>query len=132
MLAQASEKRVYDELLKAELTEYLRASRESFDLIVSADALVYFGDLEPVVVAAARALRPRGLFIFTLEHAVTAATGVDYRLEWHGRYSHTSSYVERILATAGLRTEITHADLRTESGVPVAGLIVRAERDQIR
>lgn len=126
MLAQARGKNVYDELAKTELTDYLRTTREAFDLIVSADALVYFGDLENVVVAAAGALRRNGLFIFTLEHAVTAGTGVDYRLEWHGRYSHTSSYVERLLALAGLQAEITHADLRTESGTPVAGLVVRA------
>jgi predicted TPR repeat methyltransferase len=132
MLAQAKEKHVYDELVKAELSEYLRTSRESFDLIVSADALVYFGDLESVVTAAAGALRLHGLFIFTLEHAITAGAGVDYRLEWHGRYSHTGSYVERLLALAGLQAEIAHADLRTESGVPVAGLVVRAKRDQLR
>jgi predicted TPR repeat methyltransferase len=126
MLAQATEKHVYDELLKAELTDYLRNTREAFDLIVSADALVYFGDLESVVFAAAGALRRNGLFIFTLEHAVTAGADLDYRLEWHGRYSHTSSYVERLLTLAGLRAEITHADLRTESGAPVAGLVVRA------
>lgn len=126
MLAQARGKNVYDELAKTELTDYLRTTREAFDLIVSADALVYFGDLENVVVAAAGALRRNGLFIFTLEHAVTAGAGVDYRLEWHGRYSHTSSYVERLLALAGLQAEITHADLRTESGTPVAGLVVRA------
>ena len=132
MLTQAREKHVYDELAKTELTDYLRTTREAFDLIVSADALVYFGDLENVVVAAAGALRRNGFFIFTLEHAVTAGAGVDYRLEWHGRYSHTSSYVERLLALAGLKAEITHADLRTESGTPVAGLVVRAERDQLR
>ena len=105
MLAQAREKNVYDELAKTELTDYLRTTREAFDLIVSADALVYFGDLEHVVVAAAGALRRNGFFIFTLEHAVTAGAGVDYRLEWHGRYSHTSSYVERLLALAGLQAE---------------------------
>src|SRR6266480_2546012 len=45
MLAHAKEKNVYHALVKAELTEYLRDHSESFDLIVSADTLVYFGDL---------------------------------------------------------------------------------------
>jgi predicted TPR repeat methyltransferase len=130
MLAQAKEKAVYDELVKTELTEYLRDTREAFDLIISADTLVYFGDLEQILFAAAGALRPKGLFIFTLEHAVTAGAGVDYRLEWHGRYSHTSAYVERLLARAGLRVEIGCAELRMESGRPVAGLVVRAMKDQ--
>ena len=46
MLAQAKEKNVYDELVKGELTEYLRDSSAAFDLIVSADTLVYFGGLD--------------------------------------------------------------------------------------
>ena len=52
MLAHAKEKNVYDALMKTELTEYLRDNSEAFDLIVSADTLVYFGDLEGVLAAA--------------------------------------------------------------------------------
>src|SRR4030095_9669852 len=55
MLAHAKEKNVYDVLTQAELTEYLRDNREAFDLIVSADTLVYFGDLAGVLRAAAGA-----------------------------------------------------------------------------
>ena len=43
MLARAKEKNVYDALVQGELTEYLRGSSDAFDLIVSADTLVYFG-----------------------------------------------------------------------------------------
>ncbi len=126
MLARAKEKNVYDALLNAELTEHLRDNGEAFDVIVSADTLVYFGDLECVITAAARALRPRGMVVFTLEHAVGVEAGVDFRLEMHGRYSHARAYVERLLALSGLRPEIHHAELRMESGVPVAGLVIRA------
>ena len=69
MLAHAKDKNVYDTLMKTELTEYLRDNGEAFDLIVSADTLVYFGDLKGVIAAVAGALRPNGLFVFTLEHA---------------------------------------------------------------
>jgi predicted TPR repeat methyltransferase len=128
MLAHAREKHVYDALVKTELTEFLRANREAFDLIVSADALVYFGDLKNVLIAAADALRPSGLLVFTLEHAVGGQADLDYRLEFHGRYSHTPAYVERLLAAAGLKSEIAYADLRLESGAPVAGLVIRATK----
>jgi predicted TPR repeat methyltransferase len=66
--------------------------------------------------------------VFTLEHAVGGEADVDYRLELHGRYSHAAAYVERVLAFAGLQPEIAHAELRMESGAPVAGLVIRATK----
>ena len=128
MLAHAKEKNVYDALMKTDLTEYLRDNSEAFDLIVSADTLVYFGDLKSVLAAAARALRPNGLFVFTLEHAVGGEADVDYRLELHGRYSHARAYVEQLLAFSGLQPEIAHAELRMEAGAPVPGLVIRATK----
>jgi len=128
MLAQAGDKKVYHTLVKAELTEYLRANNGTFDLIVSADTLVYFGDLKGVVAAAAGALRPNGLFVFTLEHAVGDSASVDFRLELHGRYSHSRAYVEEVLMSFGLQSTIVHAELRLEAGVPVSGLVVRAAK----
>jgi predicted TPR repeat methyltransferase len=128
MLARAKEKNVYDALVKAELTEFLSACHEAFDLIVSADTLVYFGALEGVFAAAARALRPNGVFVFTLEHAVDADSAVESRLQYHGRYSHARAYVEGTLAAAGFESIFTEAELRMEAGAPVAGLVVRARR----
>jgi predicted TPR repeat methyltransferase len=126
MLAHAKDKNVYHALTKAELTEYLRDHSEAFDLIVSADTLVYFGDLTGVIAALAGALRPNGLVVFTLEHAV--ADSVDYRLELHGRYSHARAYVERLLTLSGLQSKIIQAELRTEAGAPVPGLVIRAAK----
>lgn len=128
MLALAREKQIYDALVTSELTDYLRDQPETFDVIASADTLVYFGELESVVAAAATALRPNGLFVFTLEHAISGAAHIDWRLELHGRYSHARRYVERVLAAAGLQAWIVPAELRMESGAPVAGLVVRGTK----
>jgi predicted TPR repeat methyltransferase len=128
MLAQASQKAVYDALIHVELTEYLRDNEAAFDLIASADTLVYFGELEDVFAAAAGALRPNGIFVFTLEQAVAAHAGDSYRLELHGRYSHARADVERLLSRWGLQPEIVQAELRMESGVPVPGLVIRATK----
>jgi predicted TPR repeat methyltransferase len=128
MLVHAKGKNIYDVLTKAELTEFLRDSGETFDLIVSADTLVYFGDLKAVLAAATGSLRPRGLLVFTLEHAVKDDARIGYRLEAHGRYSHKRTYVERLLSSSGLQAKIVEADLRTEAGAPVPGLVVRAAK----
>jgi len=132
MLGRAKEKHVYDALIKTEVTQFLRGYRGAFDLIVSADTLVYFGDLDDVLAAAAGALRPNGLLVFTLEHAVAGEGHVDYRLELHGRYSHSRAYVERTLAAMGLTSAIVDAQLRMESGAPVAGLVIRATKRSAR
>ena len=50
---------------------------------------------------------------------------MDYRLEMHGRYSHSRAYVEQLLVSCGLQPEIVPAELRMEAGAPVAGLVVR-------
>jgi predicted TPR repeat methyltransferase len=128
MLDHAKAKQVYDELVQAELTAYFGNHRQAFDLIVSADTLVYFGDLGSVLAAAAAALRPNGLLVFTLEHAVGAGPDAGYRLEVHGRYSHTREYVASLLARVGLDAQIAEAELRMESGMPVAGLVIRGSR----
>jgi predicted TPR repeat methyltransferase len=127
MLERAREKNAYDDLVQAELTAYLRDHPRAFDVIVSADTLVYFGPLDAVIAAGAAALRQGGLLIFTVERAVPESVQ-DFHLEMHGRYTHAQQYVERLLTDAGLTPEIGHAELRLESGMPVAGLVVRGRK----
>jgi predicted TPR repeat methyltransferase len=126
MLAVAREKQIYDVLVQAELTEFLGNRQHEFDLIVSADTLVYFGDLSGIIAAAAGALRRRGQLVVTLEHAVDDSVE-EYRLEWHGRYSHSRGYVEGLLARVGLTPATVEAELRMEAGKPVAGLVIHAQ-----
>ena len=128
MLTHAQDKKVYDELYQVELTAYLQDNREAFDIVVTADTLVYFGGLEEVVTAAARALRPGGVLVFTVEEAVGPEADASYVLQPHGRYTHGAGYVERLLDGAGLEPMIGRADLRLESGVPVKGLVVRGAK----
>ena len=131
MLAQAEARKVYDELYKVELTAYLRDNAGAFDVIVSADTLVYFGSLQGVAVASADALRPGGRLIFTVEQLIDAGSDAGYSISHHGRYCHSREYVERVLAEANLRPEIAPAELRLEAGDPVAGLVVRATKPRV-
>ena len=131
MLAQARARDVYDELVQRELTAYLGDSTGAFDVIVSADTLVYFGPLEDVVAAAADALRPGGRLIFTVEELSGAGSEAGYSISLSGRYRHTRPYLERVLANANLRSEIVPAELRLEAGDPVPGLVVRGTKPTV-
>jgi predicted TPR repeat methyltransferase len=128
MIAQARARGVYDELVKRELTAYLGDSTAEFDVIVSADTLVYFGLLDDVVAAFANALRPGGRLIFTVEELVGPRSAAGYSISPTGRYGHTRRYLERVLANANLQSEIVPAELRLEAGDPVSGLVVRGTK----
>ncbi|MGC1953445.1 MAG: tetratricopeptide repeat protein, partial [Gammaproteobacteria bacterium] len=129
MLAAARNRGVYDELVKGELTACLDAHPDAFDLVVSADTLVYFGDLEPVIHAAFRSLRNNGWFIFTVEETTEDSAANGYRINPHGRYAHSRAYVPRTLTAGGfVPLTIEPVILRLEGGSPVSGLVVTARR----
>ncbi|MBA4109032.1 MAG: hypothetical protein C0487_05520 [Leptothrix sp. (in: Bacteria)] len=128
MLAKAQPRQVYDELIKAELTAFLQAQHQAFDLIVSADTLCYFGKLEAVSEAARRALAPGGWLVFTVESLEGGDASEQYHLNPHGRYSHRKAHVEHVLGQAGfthIGAESIH--LRNEGGVPVPGWLFTAQ-----
>ena len=128
MLNRARSLKIYDELVDAELTVFLEAHTGTYDVIVSADTLCYFGALDRLFAAAAGALRPEGRLLFTVEKAVDPEE-TDYRLQPHGRYCHAEEYVALRLECAGLAVRSIGTDrLRRESGKDVAGLIVTAAK----
>lgn len=127
MLAKARERGGYDALHEAELTAWLAAHPDQFDLIVSADTLCYFGALEAALAAAAAALRPGGHLVFTVEDS--GADTAPFTLHPHGRYSHGESYLRATLAAAGMAvTTLEHVILRNESKRPVGGLLLLATK----
>jgi predicted TPR repeat methyltransferase len=123
MLSRAEERKVYDALEQAELTGWLRQHPDTFDVIVAADVLVYFGDLAEVLRACASALRPDGRLVFTTERSTTSG----FALQPHGRYGHTEDYLRGALTTAGLEPrQFTIVRLRLEGGEPVPGTLAVA------
>ncbi|CAN5907484.1 tetratricopeptide repeat protein [soil metagenome] len=137
MLAKARLRGVYDELVKAELVADLRARPAAFDVIVSADTLCYFGPLEEAAQAAFDALRGTGHLVFTVAALRTSESSAadagssppGYRLNHHGRYSHSRPYIERTLLAAGFDLPtFASAILRREAGRSVEGFVVTAHR----
>ena len=120
MVAKARPLRVYDNLEVGEIVTYLQRFEAAFNLIVAADALVYFGALDEAFVAAAHALAPGGLFAFTAETFV----GEGFRLDATMRFSHARAYLEATAAAAGLRPiAIREAWARREAGKDASGVV---------
>jgi predicted TPR repeat methyltransferase len=132
MVDRARARRDYDELEVAELTAFLTARPASQDLIVSADTLVYFGDLRPALAAAAAALRPEGWLAFTVERG-EGGEAEEFLLDRSGRYRHAEAYLRRELSRAGMTIEtLRTVDLRLEGGQPVVGFLVLARKAPAR
>jgi predicted TPR repeat methyltransferase len=120
MIEFARARGIYDRLEVAEITEWLEETKEKFDLIIACDCLVYFGNLQPVVAAAARRLKLGGLFAFTTERGES----YPFRLTDSGRYTHHPDHVREVAACAGLiLARLEDGFLRTEAGAEVTGLL---------
>ena len=128
MLSLAAARGLYDQLNCAELTEWLATSR-TFDLVMAADVLCYFGDLELAFARIRAVLTPGGCFACSLEAAPEGegASTQPFVLCPHGRYQHQRDYIEGALARAGLQTvRVSQAVLRYERKEPVVGHLVVA------
>lgn len=127
MLKEAAKPGVYDELVEAELTDYMVKHPSAFDVIVASDTLVYHGSLDCVVASAAASLKAGGYLLFTLEHLFEDDGDDPYRLAPTGRFCHRAAYVRAALAKAGLTHATTDPIIpRLECGEPVNGLLVTA------
>lgn len=97
MVDKARERGGYDALAVAELTAFLNERPDAYDLIASADTLVYFGALEPVLTAAlapcvrvagwrSRRNKPRRTSRRTVIFSIKAAVTAIRRTTWNGRW----------------------------------------------
>lgn len=119
MVEKARERGVYDALAVADMVTALSRPGTAWDLIVAADALVYVGDLGPVLAAAAGALRPGGRFAGTVEES----SGPDLELKPTKRFGHSRGHIERTAAAAGLAVAAIQAiSYREEKTIPVPSL----------
>jgi predicted TPR repeat methyltransferase len=119
MLELARKRNIYDRLEVGEITQWLRQGTETFDLIVSCDVLIYFGDVHELVAGARDRLKPGGLFAFSMERGQT----YPFRITDTGRYEHHPDHVREAAAAAGLGVAyLEDAFLRMEYGTPVTGL----------
>ena len=121
MLDLARGRGVYDELVNADIIEYLREHPRNFDVLAAADVLTYLGELDEFFQAAATALEPEGIIIVLVE---TLNGQQSYRLNPTGRFCHSRQYLNDSMIGAGFRVESIREDsMRHEAGAPVPTLV---------
>jgi predicted TPR repeat methyltransferase len=119
MIALARARGIYDRLEIAEITDWLGQGQTLFDLIISCDCLIYFGDLGRIVRAAASRLKPGGFFAMSMERGDRHP----FHLTDTGRYTHHPDHVREVAAQAGLAVaRMDESFLRMEYGEEVMGL----------
>jgi predicted TPR repeat methyltransferase len=122
MVEQARARAVYDEVVHADLVEYLAGPRAPHDLVIAADVFIYVGALEAVFAAVQQALAPGGVFAFTVE---LAAGPAPMELRTSLRYAHSRAYIESLAKRLGLEFMSTaQHPIREDQGQPIDGLFV--------
>jgi predicted TPR repeat methyltransferase len=126
MIELARARNIYDQLEVSEITEWLDKGDTPFDLITCCDCLIYFGDLTPIMAAAARRLKPGGLFAISME----LGKNPPYQITDTGRYAHHPDHVREAAARSGLTVErLDESFLRMEYGEEVIGLFAILAKD---
>jgi predicted TPR repeat methyltransferase len=128
MLELAAAKALYHHLHKSDITDYLLASPDRYDLITCMDTLTYMGRLDKIIALIHQKLKPGGMLLFSTEK-LDGVHEHGFRLNISGRYSHHQDYLSALLIDNGFHI-VTMRDvtIRMESGSPIEGQFVCASR----
>ena len=125
MIEKAKARGVYDTMYQGDCVAFLQQIEGTYDLMVAADVLVYFGDLTNLFRAARQRLAPGAAFWFSVEEC----GGDGFSITLSQRYQHSLSYIRTTAQAVGLRlTYEQQIDIRLENRKPVRGLLVAIER----
>ena len=130
MIDAAARHGVYSRFHHVNILDALRDTpADHYEVITCLDALVYVGDLAPVIPNALRILKAGGHFIFTCEAANEDEADLVLRPN-SNRYAHKASAVERQCREAGFdEVQFEHLEsLRNEGGKALPGFIVIARK----
>jgi predicted TPR repeat methyltransferase len=121
MLAKAQQRNIYDELEVADIYPFMEKKSGCYDVIVAAGLFEHIGDPRHVLTAAFRALKDRGVFIFTAEDNPTQELGVNSS----AYYTHGRTYLAERATQSGFSVNALEPTvLWIENGTPVQGLCV--------
>lgn len=121
MLQKAAERKIYDQLVNADLLAALEERCAGCDLVIAGDVFIYVGELTAVFASVARALRPWGLFAFSLERD----DGSGFVLHPTCRFAHSLAYIRELAQKNSLaEIHVEEIVVRKEKEADVPGWIV--------
>jgi predicted TPR repeat methyltransferase len=127
MLDVARTKSVYDELHCADVLGFLSTQTAAWDVLVASGVLIFFGDLLPVLRAAAQVTRPDGVMIFTTYRSDDSEVSV--RANYH--FAHSAAHIRARAEEAGWKVEsLAEAVHEREHGLDQPGFVVTLRRAQ--
>jgi predicted TPR repeat methyltransferase len=130
MLDQAAAKHQYHQLHKSDITNFLLASSDQYDLITCMDTFIYIGRLDEVFALIYKKLKAGGMLLFSTEKLV-GDHELAYQLNISGRYSHQHSHLTKMLSNTGFKiTKICDVTIRKESGYPIEGQFICVSRPE--
>lgn len=125
MIEVARKRGIYDDLILGDLETVLAAPGSPYDLIVSADTMVYLGDLAPTFKGVVNRLVAGGNYLFACE----AKDGTGWEQTDVSRFRHSEAYVREEATRCGL-TYFARMDctLRYEREEPVPGFAIALQK----
>jgi len=130
MIDECRKRNCYDELRMQSISESLSGVQNEYDLIIAADVFIYVGDVSECFRQVAGALRPGGLFAFSVEACEEAESdgddGPGFRLGDSLRYGHALSWLRRLAhrETPVERSARRHALRRHREGHAMGWIVV--------
>lgn len=126
MVAQCGRKGIYDRVSRAEILDFLANYSEKVDLITAADVFIYCGALDAIFAGVFAALKPRGIFAFSVE---ASEEGQPLILQQSLRYAHGPGAIRESLAAQNFEIISEKlAVIRKDRGEAVNGYMVLARR----
>jgi predicted TPR repeat methyltransferase len=125
MIETARARGIYDALILGDLETVLKEDGPTYDLMVSADTMIYLGDLQPTFSGVAHRLDAGGFYVFACE----SKDGEGWEQTQANRFRHSERYLRELATVAGLDfVAIKPGVLRYEDGVAVGGFAVALKK----
>jgi len=99
MLQIAASKSLYDHLTEGDAEWFLRQNPGRYQLVCASGVLIFFGDLSAMMQAAAQAISPNGVFLFTTYKSQGDAVQIRNNLH----FAHSADHIRKTAGAAGLR-----------------------------